>query len=62
VTLTAAIIGVVNTVLAAVVTFGVNLSDSQSTAITAAVNAVLVLVAVMLNPASRFSIRKPPAP
>lgn len=61
-TISAAIIGVVNTGLAAVVTFGVNLSNAQTTAIVGVVNAILVLVSLILNPQSRFSVRQQPQP
>lgn len=40
---------VLNSVLAVIVSFGVNLSQTQSSAITAAVNAILVLIVAILH-------------
>lgn len=42
-----AIIGVVNTALAALIAFGVSLSEAQTTTVVALVNAVLVLAGML---------------
>jgi hypothetical protein len=48
-TITAAILGVVNTALAFLIAFGVDLTQEQTGAITAVVNAVLVLAALVYD-------------
>jgi L-lactate permease len=45
----AAIIGLVNTLLAALIAFGVSLSEAQTTAVVGVVNAVLVLGSLVLQ-------------
>lgn len=53
-TKTAAIMGLVNAVLYALLAFGVALSDGQQLAITGLANALLVLAAVLLDPKVPF--------
>ena len=57
----AAILGVVNAVLALLLAFGIEVSDAQQLAITGIVNAVLVAGAVLLDPAVPFGRQDPAA-
>lgn len=50
VTKTAAVLGIVNAALAALLAFGVSITPEQQTAIVAVVNAVLIAVTVFLDP------------
>lgn len=54
VTKTAAIMGAVNAILAAVIAFGVTLSEAQTTAIVTLANAALLLGAAFLDPKVPF--------
>lgn len=47
VAVSAAVLGVVNTLLQLIVSFGVNITDAQNAAITGLVNSVLVLAAIV---------------
>lgn len=53
-TKSAAILGAVNAGMAAVLAFGVNVSDAQQLAITGVVNAVLILIAAWNDPDNSF--------
>lgn len=46
-TVTSSILGLVNAALQLVVSFGVNVSDSQNAAITGLVNAALIVIALV---------------
>lgn len=50
----AAILGVVNAVMALFLAFGLAISDAQQVAITGVVNALLILGAVLLDPKVPF--------
>lgn len=54
----AAILGAVNAALASVLAFGIDVTQPQQAAITAGVNALLVLVAVLRDPTVPFSLTK----
>lgn len=53
-TKTAAIMGVVNAVLFALLAFGVSISDTQQLAVTGLANALLILGAVLFDPMVPF--------
>lgn len=63
VALSAALVAVLNTALQLVVSFGVNLSDTQNAAITGLVNALLVLGGAFEHlRISRKAAQTPPGP
>lgn len=57
-TKTAAILGAVNAALALLLAFGVNVTQEQSAAIIAGVNALLILVAAIKDPAVPFGVQR----
>lgn len=59
-TKSAAIMGVINALLAALLAFGIALTDTQVVAISAAANAVLILIAAFLDPKIPFGRQEPP--
>jgi len=60
-TITAAVMGLVNAALQLLIAFGVTISDSQNVAITAFVNALLVIVALVLDKKTTLTTPTPPA-
>lgn len=54
----AAILAAVNAALALVLSFGIDVTQPQQAAITVAINALLVLVAVIRDPNVPFSLTK----
>lgn len=61
-TISAAVLGLVNAALQVVVAFGVNLTDNQNAAITALVNAVLIVSALVYELVRKQSPAAPAAP
>ena len=61
-TISAAVLGLVNAALQVVVAFGVNLTDNQNAAITALVNAVLIVSALVYELVRKQSPVAPAAP
>jgi len=59
-TITAAVMGLVNAALQLLIAFGVTISDSQNVAITAFVNALLVIVALVLDKKTTLTTPTPP--
>jgi len=60
-TYTAAVMGLVNAALQLVIAFGVSITDTQNVAITAFANAVLVIVALVLDKKTTLTTPTPPA-
>ena len=60
-TITAAVMGLVNAALQLLIAFGVSISDTQNVAITAFVNALLVIVALVLDKKTTLTTPTPPA-
>lgn len=60
-TISAAVLGLTNAILQVVISFGVNVSDTQNAAITALVNALLVFSALVWELRSKRS-PVPPTP
>ena len=56
------VVGVVNTVLALLIAFGVNVTEGQSAAIVAVVNAVLALGAYLWDLRAKKKAAAPPTP
>lgn len=59
-TLSAAIIAFVNSVLALVTAFGVSLTDAQHVAVTLAVNAAAVLASILFDLVTKRTLSGPP--
>ncbi len=60
-TLTAALVAFINSVLALVANFGVSLSDAQKGSITLAVNAGAVFGALLFDHVTHRTLKPPPA-
>lgn len=61
-TYTAAIMGLLNAGLQLLISFGISISDAQNVALTAFVNAVLVVVALVLERKTNVLTPSPPKP
>lgn len=61
-TYTAAAMGLLNAALQLLIAFGISISDAQNVAITAFVNALLVIVALVLDRKTTLTTPSPPKP
>lgn len=61
-TITAAVMGLLNALLQVLIAFGISITDAQNVAITAFANALLVVVALVLERKTNVLTPSPPKP